>query len=255
MPNSIHVHLLPQLISQEELTGSLVVVIDVLRATTTVCHALSHGARAVIPCLDIEEARRIAAQFSPGDVLLGGERGGLPIDGFDLGNSPGEYSRETVAGKTIVFTTTNGTRALGHCQRADRVVLAALVNLAAVCTAIEGATRIDLLCAGTRGQISREDVLAAGAIADMIVGHQTDSAPDLNDAAHLARDAWLHVTAAAASSGQTLSAQLAHEFRSTLGGQNVLRIGRDDDLLAAAQLDKFAVVPQLDRELSEIRLA
>ncbi len=253
MPNTLNVHPLPQSTSPEELAGSLVVVIDVLRATTTVCHALAHGARAVVPCLEVEEARRLAARFSPGDVLLGGERGGLPIEGFDLGNSPADYTPEVVGGKTIVFTTTNGTRALAVCHQAERVLLAAPVNLAAVCLRLDGVARVDLLCAGTRGRVSGEDLLAAGAIADRL----TDSAEPnliLNDAARRARDAWRQLAAAAASSGSALSDRLAQEFRSTLGGKNVLGIGRGPDIDDAAQIDRFAIVPQLDQQNGEIRL-
>ena len=88
----LHVHLLPALVAAEELAASTVVVIDVLRASTTINHALAEGAREVIPCLEVEEARRVAAGLPTGQAVLGGEREGLRIEGFDLGNSPCEYS-------------------------------------------------------------------------------------------------------------------------------------------------------------------
>src|SRR5438874_11853400 len=123
----IDVYLLPALVEPAELAGKTVVVIDVLRATTTIITALANGATQVIPCLEIDEARKAAADFgSP--AILGGERGGRPIAGFDLGNSPAEYSREQVAGKTVVFTTTNGTRALLRCKAARRVLLGAFIS-------------------------------------------------------------------------------------------------------------------------------
>ena len=110
MPSAVNVHLLPSLIAPEALAGSTVVVIDVLRATTTIVHAMAAQAHEIIPCLEVDEARRMAGRLKC-DTVLGGERGGEPIDGFDLGNSPAEYSAHAVADKTIVFTTTNGTRA------------------------------------------------------------------------------------------------------------------------------------------------
>src|SRR4051812_42560200 len=107
----IDVYLLPALVEPEALSGSTVVVIDVLRATTTIVHALAAQAVEVAPFRDVEDARRLANDLG-NKAVLGGERGGVPIPGFDLGNSPAEYTSERVAGKTVIFTTTNGTRAL-----------------------------------------------------------------------------------------------------------------------------------------------
>ena len=99
-------------------------------------------------------------------IILGGERGGLPIPGFDLGNSPAEYTRERVAGKTVVFTTTNGTRAMQRCKQASRVLLGAFVNFSAVCRELGGVEQVVLVCAGTDGHVTREDTLFAGAVVD-----------------------------------------------------------------------------------------
>ena len=253
MPETLHVHFLPHLTSPDELAGRQVVVIDVLRATTTICHALAHGAQAVVPCLEIDEARQRAARFAPGQVVLGGERGGLPIDGFDLGNAPSEYTRDAVGDRTVVFTTTNGTRALALCHKAERVLLGALVNLRAVCDQIVGAAHVDLLCAGTGGRVTREDVLAAGAMVERLT-RDVESAPKMNDPAYLARDAWRSVEAAAAAHGQSLIERLAVELRETHGGRNLLGIGHDRDLEVAAQIDKFSIVPQFDSQRGEIRL-
>ncbi len=251
MPETLHVHFLPQLTSPEELAGRHVVVVDVLRATTTICHALAHGVRAVVPCLEIDEARQRAARYAPGEVVLGGERGGLPIDGFDLGNSPDEYTPDAVGGKIVVFTTSNGTRALAHCHKAERVLLGALVNLRAVCAQLEGAAHVDLLCAGTGGRVTRVDVLAAGAIVERLT-RDVESAPEINDPAYLARDAWRSVEAAA--DGQSLIERLSVELRATRGGRNLLGIGHGSDLEVAAQIDKFSIVPQFDPQRDEIRL-
>jgi 2-phosphosulfolactate phosphatase len=150
-PRRIDVHLLPALVELDQLAGQNVVVIDVLRATTTIIYALASGAIQVIPCLEVDEARLVAAVEVPGSTVLGGERGGLPIPGFGLGNSPREYTRQRVGGKTVVFTTTNGTRALLRCKAARRVLIGAFVNHSAICRELADEADFALLCAGTDG--------------------------------------------------------------------------------------------------------
>src|SRR4051812_24899969 len=124
----LRAHFLPALVEPEDLAGSTCVVIDVLRATTTIVWALAAGAREVIPCLEVEDARRAIAEYPPGTGVCGGERSGLPIEGFELGNSPAEYTAARVAGKAVIFTTTNGARALFHCHHAQRVLIGAFAN-------------------------------------------------------------------------------------------------------------------------------
>src|SRR5262245_20772094 len=102
----LHVRLLPALIPLDGLNGATAVAIDVLRATTTIVTALANEAREVIPCQEIEEARVAAASRPAGSTVLGGERGGLKIPGFDCGNSPAEYTAAAVGGKAVIFTTT-----------------------------------------------------------------------------------------------------------------------------------------------------
>src|SRR5262245_9343354 len=108
----VRVHLTPDRLTPALLAGSVAVVIDVLRATTTIIHALAAGCCAVLPIAEVEEARHIADGMRAGRVLLGGERDGVPPPGFDVGNSPGEYSCARCKGTTLVLTTTNGTCAL-----------------------------------------------------------------------------------------------------------------------------------------------
>ena len=161
MLTSLAVHFLPVLVTPEELAAGDVVMIDVLRASTTITQALVSKATAVIPCREVEEARQTAGGLPPKTAVLGGERGGLPIPGFDIGNSPAEYTPATVQGKLVVFTTTNGTLALLQCRAAARVLIGSFVNLSAVIDKLNGDRPIHLLCAGTRGRITREDVLSA----------------------------------------------------------------------------------------------
>jgi 2-phosphosulfolactate phosphatase len=129
MLTSLAVHFLPALVAPEELAAGDAVMIDVLRASTTITQALVSGATAVIPRAEVEEARKTAGELPAGTAVLGGERGGLPIQGFDVGNSPSEYTPAAVRGKSVVFTTTNGTLALVQCRAAARVLVGSFVNL------------------------------------------------------------------------------------------------------------------------------
>lgn len=231
----VQVHLLPDLVPPGRLAGSLAVVIDVLRATTTIVHALAAGCTAVCPCAEVEEARALAGQMRAGRVLLGGERGGTPLPGFDLGNSPGEYTAKVCRGTTLVLTTTNGTRALLRAAEAERALVAGFVNYSAVCEQLrQDARPIHIICAGTEGEVSLEDVLLAGALVDFLceIGEVR-----LNDSARLAWDCF-------ENHGRVLQGALEISH----GGTNLRRLGYDDDIRAAAQVDQFALVPELRRD-------
>ena len=162
-------------LARRDLRNAACVVFDVLRATSTIVTALHNGAKAVIPVAEISEALAIR-QKQPG-VLLGGERDGVRIRAgqtgggdFDLGNSPREYTPEKVHGKTIVSTTTNGTRALRACAGAQTVLAASFLNLTATAQFIRQLqpAQILLVCAGTRENVADEDVLAAGALCEIL---------------------------------------------------------------------------------------
>ena len=190
-----------------DLRDATCVVFDVLRATSAFVTALHNGANAIVPVSEIAEA--LALRQKQPDLLLGGERDGVRIRGeqtggidFDLGNSPREYTPEKVRGKTIVSTTTNGTRALRACTGAQTVLAASFLNLTATGQFIRRLqpTQIVLVCAGTRKNIATEDVLAAGALAEMFIGahglsrhsHATAEVtrPTLSDSVETARNAW-----------------------------------------------------------------
>src|SRR5262245_1177144 len=124
----LNTYLLHTLADPDQLAGGIAVMIDVLRASTTINQALAAGAKEVLPCLEIDDAQRLAAELPAGTYLLGGERRGGKIEGFDLGNSPSEYSPANVAGKSIVFTTTNGTRAIHTSRLAHAVLVGSFTN-------------------------------------------------------------------------------------------------------------------------------
>jgi 2-phosphosulfolactate phosphatase len=257
MHPTLNVHPLPTHVAPEDLAGGTVVVIDVLRASTTIVHALEAGASEVVPCLAVEEARAMAARLPGGSAVLGGERDGLPIDGFDLGNSPAEYTPDRVKGRVVVFTTSNGTRALGRCRMAERVLIGAFVNASAVSERLAGAGRIDLLCAGARGQYGRDDLLLAGLLVDQLL-RQGGVVYRLNTRAVSARRIWRSFHALPYGRGTPAAhrpepERLARALRDSAGGRNLTAIGRDDDILAAAQIDRFRSVPELDTETLRIR--
>jgi 2-phosphosulfolactate phosphatase len=255
MPHSLDVHFLPELTAAEELAGGTVVVIDVLRASTTITYALAAGAREVIPCLEINEARHIAGRFPPEQVVLGGERGGLPIEGFQLGNSPAEYRSQVVRGKTVAFTTTNGTKALRACREARRVLIGSFVNAAAVCQALVGEERIHLVCAGTGKRITREDVLLAGLLMNRMISASPRFDYRQNDEAVIAGHAW-HVVdwlLQGAIVG-AVERDLEDILRTTEGGRNLEAVGLGSDIALAANIDRFDFVPELYVEAWSIRL-
>lgn len=238
----LHVHLHIRLVTPEQLQDGVVVVIDALRASVTIAAALSAGAAEVIPALTIEDAR--AAQKRLVDrgvarerVILGGERGGVLIPGFDLDNSPSKYTRERVLGKPVVFTTTNGTAALLHARRAESILVGSFANLSAVCDAVARDLRpVHLLCCGTRDDVSLDDVLPAGAMVDKLIAGGRELPSD--DSARIALEAW---RGAGAAPGGIEAAMLASR-----GGRNLAAIGLADDVRFCSRVDTIPVVPRFD---------
>lgn len=220
-------------------------MIDVLRATTTICEAIAAGATEVVPFREIEEARAAAEKAGRHKVVLGGERGGVRIEGFDLGNSPAEFTPQVVAGKSVYMTTTNGTQAMHHAHQAARIVIGAIVNLSAVVESVMREPRIDILCAGTDGHETAEDLLAAGAIIErLMVTPLADWVQ--NDAAQAAVREWRAVVEESQRTSRSIETQLAETFRNSLGGRNCIATGNGADLRACAKIDHVSSAPELD---------
>ena len=255
MKPKLNVYALPKLVEPEELAGAAAVVIDVLRASTTIIYALEAGAKEVVPCLEVSDALAAAEHIPAGQFVLGGERGGLPIKGFRLGNSPEDYSPEQVRGKTVIFTTTNGTRAMLHAQAAAEVLIAGFVNASAVVRALLHCEQIHILCAGTGGQISEDDVLLAGMLVERLQ-RQGGLMYQQNAQAITARELWLRSFALPKALGAEPLAPgaLAEQLRKSLGARNLLALDLADDILAAAQIDRFTGVPRFDPRTGRISL-
>lgn len=247
----------------EELTASDrgdVVVIDVLRASTTAAAALAGGADCLRPCESVEEARALADELKAAgeSVLVGGERGGLRIEGFDLGNSPREYAREVVAGKTIVFTTTNGTRALRAVGSARRILFAAAVNAERTTAALVESPEVTFVCSGTDGRVTREDVVVAGWLIALLEARRRTAGldpPALGDEAALARDAAFGSGLPGTTEGAAADSPLAPLLTvlgASRGGRNLIDLGMELDLEASASVGRWPIVPAYEKAAGKI---
>ena len=231
MPRTINVFFLPAEFQPEDLLGGTAVIVDVLRASTSISAALANGASYVKPCLGVDEAFQYR-ELSTTEVLLGGERGGLRIEGFDLTNSPTDYSASCVKGRVIAFTTTNGTKALVRAKRSQHVVVGAFVNLSRVADfLLKADTSVNIVCAGTDGSVTGEDVLFAGALADRLQAEGRDSFT-LSDSARIALNFWQSECPDASFD------QIHTVIRESQGGRNLIRLGFDADIAFAASVDR-----------------
>jgi len=219
-----------------------VVVIDVLRASTTIIAALSNGAREIIPVATVESAVKISGNLFGDVILLGGERNGRMIDGFNLGNSPAEYTGERVKGKAIIFSTTNGSQALVKARYARELFVCGFVNMGTVADALWQTPRdFTIVCAGNDGVLSMEDTVCAGMLVSRVAaGGGLD--PELSDGALVART--LH---------RTFGRGILKMIRSSDHGRRLLEIGFGEDLKFCAGVDTLPVLPLLEGNVIKLR--
>ena len=216
-------------LSSSHLVGRTVITIDLLRSSTSMTWALVNGATKVIPTSEAAEAASIASRM--GGCILGGERGGIKLPGFDLGNSPFEYSKEAVYGKSVVVSTTNGTGALCGAEGAANVLLGCMLNCTAVARrAVELGNDIIIMCAGTEGDISADDLYAAGAIAEAIMQLTNDVSPcDMTIVARMIYKTW----------------KTDHrEFFSTYHCARLIKMGFEKDVEFCLRRDVTDIVPE-----------
>jgi len=243
MPPHIDVHLLPSHVNPVLLNGGTAVVVDVLRASTTILTALDNGAAAVRPCLSVHEALACRAQDS--QVLLGGERGGVKIDGFELSNSPADYTPTTVGGRVIAFTTTNGTRALHHSVQANEILVGAFSNVSQLAMHLSTSDRpLHVVCAGTNGEVTGEDVLFAGCLIDRLLERSEHPTSGLTDSARMTLGWWRY---------ELSQRSLADTLKSTRGGTNLMALSYENDVELAAELDTHPVMAVFDKGTGLIR--
>lgn len=229
----IDVHFTPAGLVAGDLAGRGVVVIDALRATTTVITALANGAKAVIPAASSEEAVRLASNLEKDGVVLAGERKSVKIEGFALGNSPREMTAGAVGGKTIVLATTNGTPALVAAQGGDPVLVGAPVNFKALAersrAALDRRGDLVIVCAGRDKQFAIEDAYTAGRLIKAVKKGIRKLA--LNDAARAA----VALTTEFASWEEALEESEA--------ARQLAEVDLAPDVGFAAHADRFSVVP------------
>lgn len=226
----LDVALTPEGFEGARLESTTVLVVDVLRASTTMVAALGNGCAGIVPVTDAAEARQRAAALGAA-ALVAGERRGQMVEGFDLGNSPLDVTPARVGGKTLVFTTSNGTRALLAARAAAALGVAAFVNLsAAVAWAHAGGRDVTVLCAGDRGRVSLEDTVCAGLLIAGLLGHEAGAL--LTDAARDALD-----------KGRGYGKAVARLAQDSSWARHLALSGRGADVAACLALDTSAVVP------------
>jgi len=208
--------------SLSELTA---VVVDVLRASTTMVTALMNGAKRIVPCQTIEEATRYVKEHCDKEtsIALSGERHAFKVESFDLGNSPQEYTADAVNGKTIVMTTTNGTRALQTAPQTEHLMIGCLLNANRVAKACGSIGKdVELICAGTDGEYSEDDVIGAGGIINQLVQNYTDI--KLESDGKNALELFLRD-----------EKDLTRALKQTAHGQRLKRLGFEEDIAYCAQ--------------------
>lgn len=227
----INVILSPANVDELYFSGKNTVVIDVLRASSTIVTALHNGAREVIPVGSVEFAMKASSSMFGGQTLIGGERNSRKIDGFNLGNSPLEYTAEAIAGKAIVLFTTNGSRAVVKAKFSQSLVIACFLNCEAVVRFLAAAGQnVEILCSGRTNLFSMEDTVCAGKIVSGLLMHFPDA--ELSDAARAAEKL-------AKVAGKNLKKMLAESDQ----GAIILEAGLQDDIPYCARLNVTDVVP------------
>lgn len=226
----------PQGLSPADVQGRVVFVTDILRATTTMCAALHHGAKALIPVASTEEALRLAQTIGSRDVLLAGEKDCVRIPGFALGNSPLEMVDGVVRGKTIIVTTTNGTKALLAAQGALAVYAVAAANLSVAGErareSLERDRGVLILCAGRESSFGLDDAYCAGRLAVAALGGRRPRR-GLNDAAIASLDLV-----------RRYGDDWSRPLRRSRAGRELLRLGFERDVADSGRLDAYPVLPQ-----------
>lgn len=228
---NIEVFLTSSAVTEEDVKDRTVVVIDVLRACSTIATALNNGARSIVPVSDMAQAGKIASNLDQQSYLLGGERSGEKIEGYHLGNSPLEYTEAAVSGRTIIFNTTNGTVAIAQARSAENLLIGSFLNAGRVVQFIEEVEAdVTIVCAGWRNRVSLEDTLCAGLLLYRL-WNGVEPEP-VSDTAHIAFTQYLHDRE-----------NVALAILRSNHAQRLSRQGYGDDVDYCLQLDALPVLP------------
>jgi len=228
--NKLHVCLTPLLIPLYNVEDHIVVIIDIFRATSSICYGIENGAEAIIPVSEVEECE--AYRQKNANYLLGAERNGEVVSGFDFGNSPFSYTAEKVNGKTVVLTTTNGTQALHLSRNAKTIVIGSFLNLTALCDWLKTQNEsILLVCAGWKNNFNLEDTLFAGAVVDQLKDHGFK----LDDPAIAAYDLY-----------QAGKNDINDYLKKTSHSERLKKLGIEKDIEFCLKIDITTAIPVLD---------
>jgi len=229
----IDLFVIPLEITEEKLKDRTVVVIDVLRASTSICQALASGAKEVIPMDSPAEAIELADNLSSDKVLLCGEREGQIIEGFDLGNSPLEYTRERVKGRTLIFSSTSGSRTIVRSRLASDTLVGGFVNIQSVIDYFpDSLDDLVIICAGKWQYYSMEDCVCGGMLIDKLIERYKDA--ELNDGANTSKILY-----------QYHKDSIPEMIRESAHGRYLASIGMEQDLPVCAALNSIPVLPRL----------
>ncbi|MDF3078165.1 MAG: 2-phosphosulfolactate phosphatase [Sphingobacteriaceae bacterium] len=227
---NLEVCLTPALLPLYDVENSIVVIIDIFRATSSICYGIENGAAGIIPVSHVEECAAYRPTFP--DYLLAAERDGAVVAGFDFGNSPFSYTADKVDGKTIVLTTTNGTHALQLSIKAKKIVIGAFLNLTALCNWLkEQDSHLLLVCAGWKNKFNLEDTLFAGAVVSQLQGEGYK----LDDAGIAAFDLF--------EAGKN---NLGEYLKKTSHSERLKELGIEKDIAFCLNVDITTAIPILD---------
>ncbi|MFN0293754.1 2-phosphosulfolactate phosphatase [Pedobacter helvus] len=227
----IEVCLTPALLDLYAIENSIVVVIDILRATSSITYGIENGAEAIIPVMNVEDCLNYADK----GYLLAAERNGEVVEGYDFGNSPFSYTVEKVAGETIVLTTTNGTKAMHLAQeRAHQVIVGSFLNLSSVCNYLKKENKdVLLLCAGWKDNFNLEDTLFAGAVVEQLQNDFTVG----DDSSVAALDMY-----------QLAKTDLRGYLKKSSHNHRLVKLNIEEDVQFCLKLDVCATIPVLEGE-------
>jgi 2-phosphosulfolactate phosphatase len=224
---TVDVCLSPDLMHLYKVEDKTVLVVDILRATSCMTTALAHGIKSIIPVASLEEGLALKSK----DVFTAGERDGKKVDGFDLGNSPFEYMADYLKGKSIGFTTTNGTQAIVKSLAAREILIGSFLNLSAICRYLKtNKNNLLIVCAGWKGKFNLEDTLFAGAVVDIL---KDDLKPEC-DAPLAARHLY-----------DTARHNMLDFLKDSSHVQRLARLGIEKDIAYCLTPDQYDIVPTL----------
>jgi 2-phosphosulfolactate phosphatase len=229
----IEVCMTPELIHLNELEGKIVVVVDILRATSCMTTALANGVQGIIPVATLEECK----SYKDNGFICAAERGGEPVKGFQLDNSPFSYLDEKLKGKTIAVTTTNGTLAITKSLDADEVLVGSFLNLSSIANYLRSKlNNVIIHCAGWKGQVNTEDTLYAGALISLL----EESFDVVGDGAQLAQNLY-----------ESNKANLLAVVESSGHAKRLAKFNILDDIKFCLEIDKYNLVPILKNGVLE----